>query len=86
LGKWYFEGEGKDCFSKLDGYAAVASPHQAFHQHGRDAVTAFRSGDASRGIDLIGKLEADSMEVLAALQRIAVAGEGDSSLLCHSPN
>lgn len=35
LGKWYFEGEGKDCFSKLDGYAAIANPHQAFHQHGR---------------------------------------------------
>ncbi|MDD5384868.1 MAG: methyl-accepting chemotaxis protein [Gallionella sp.] len=86
LGKWYFEGEGKDCFFKLDGYAAVANPHQAFHQHGREAVTAFRSGEPLRGIDLIGKLEADSMEVLAALERIAVAGEGDSSLLCHSPN
>jgi len=23
--------------------------------------------------------------VLAALERVAVAGEGDSSLLCHSP-
>ena len=86
LGKWYFEGEGKDCYSKLDGYAAVADPHRVFHQHGREAVAAFRSGEALRGIDLIGQLEADSMEVLAALERIAVAGEGDSSLLCHSPN
>jgi len=86
LGRWYYDGEGKDCFAKLDGYVAVANPHQAFHQHGREAVAAFRSGDSLRGIDLVGKLEADSMEVLAALQRIAVAGEGDSSLLCHSPN
>ena len=86
LGKWYFEGEGKDCFSKLDGYAAVANPHQSFHQNGREAVTAFRAGDPLRGIELVGKLEADSMEVLAALERIAVAGENDSSLLCHSPN
>jgi len=86
LGKWYFEGEGKDCFSKLDGYTAVANPHQSFHQNGREAVTAFRNGEALRGIDLVGKLESDSMEVLAALERIAVAGEGDSSLLCHSPN
>jgi uncharacterized protein YukE len=86
LGKWYFEGEGRDCFSKLDGYAAVANPHQAFHQHGREAVTAFRSGDFLRGIELVGKLEADSMEVLSALERIAVAGKGDSSLLCHTPN
>ena len=86
LGKWYFEGEGKDCFSKLDGYAAVANPHQSFHQNGREAVTAFRNGEALRGIELVGKLEADSMEVLAALERIAVAGENDSNLLCHSPN
>ena len=86
LGKWYFEGEGKECFSKLDGYVAVANPHQAFHQHGREAVTASRSGESLRGIELVGQMEADSMEVLAALERIAVAGEGDSSLLCHSPN
>jgi len=86
LGKWYFEGEGKDCFSKLDGYAAVANPHQTFHQNGREAVTAFRNGEVLRGIELIGKLEADSMEVLAALERIAVAGENDSSVLCHSPD
>jgi len=86
LGKWYFEGEGRDCFSRLDGYAAMANPHQLFHQHGREAVTAFRSGDSPHGVELIGQMEADSMEVLAALERIAVAGEGDSSLLCHSPD
>jgi Methyl-accepting chemotaxis protein (MCP) signalling domain/Chemoreceptor zinc-binding domain len=84
LGKWYFEGEGRDCYSKLDGYAAVASPHQAFHQHGREAVTMYRSGDAVHGLDLVGKLEADSMEVLAALERIALAGENDGSVLCNS--
>ena len=86
LGKWYFEGEGKECFSKLDGYAAVASPHQAFHQHGREAVETFRSGEALQGVELVAKMETDSMEVLAALERIAVSGEGDSSVLCHSPD
>ncbi|HZW24709.1 MAG TPA: methyl-accepting chemotaxis protein [Gallionella sp.] len=86
LGKWYYEGEGRDCFSRLDGYAAVAAPHQAFHQHGKEAVSAFRSGNALRGMELVEKMEAASMEVLSGLERIAVAGEGDSSLLCHSPN
>lgn len=84
LGKWYFEGEGRDCFAKLDGYAAIANPHQAFHQHGREAVTAFHSGEALRGMELVKKLETASMEVLSGLERIAVAGEHDSSLLCHS--
>ncbi len=55
LGKWYFSGEGKECFSKLDGYAAIDVPHQAVHQHGREAVTAFRSGDPLRGIELVGR-------------------------------
>ncbi|BCK86675.1 hypothetical protein MIZ01_0441 [Sideroxyarcus emersonii] len=84
LGKWYFEGEGKDCYSRLDGYTAVANPHQSFHQHGKDAVAAFRAGEALRGMELVARMEADSMEVLGGLERIAVAGERDSDLLCHS--
>jgi Methyl-accepting chemotaxis protein (MCP) signalling domain/Chemoreceptor zinc-binding domain len=86
LGKWYFEGEGKDCYSQLDGYAAVANPHQSFHQHGKEAVAALRAGEPLRGMELIARLEAESMEVLAALERIALAGETDSSLLCNSPS
>jgi hypothetical protein len=86
LGKWYYEGEGKDCYSKLDGYAAIANPHQAFHQHGKEAVTQFRSGNRMQGMELVAKLEAASMEVLSSLERIAEAGEGDNSLLCHSEN
>ncbi len=85
LGKWYFEGEGKECFAKLDGYQAVANPHQNFHQNGKDAVSAFHAGDPLRGMELVAKMEADSMAVLASLERIAIAGEGDNSLLCHSP-
>ena len=77
LGKWYFEGEGRDYFSKLDGYAAIASPHQAFHQHGKEAVAAFRAHEALRGMELVKKLEAASMEVLSGLERIAVAGSGN---------
>lgn len=84
LGKWYFEGEGRDCFSKLDGYTAIANPHQAFHQHGRESVTAFHEGDPLRGMDSVKKMETASMDVLNGLERMAVAGEGDSSLLCHS--
>ena len=84
LGKWYYEGEGKECFSKLDGYFAVANPHQAFHNHGREAVSEFRSGNALKGMELVARMEAESMEVLASLEKIAIAGEGDNSLLCHA--
>jgi hypothetical protein len=83
LGKWYFEGEGRDSCAKLDGYSAVANPHQSFHQHGKEAVAAFHSGDALGGMELVAKMEAESMEVLAALERIAVAGAAEYSLPSH---
>ncbi len=86
LGKWYYTGEGKDCYAKLDGYADVAKPHQTFHQHGKEAVEAFGAGNSLRGMKLVAEMEADSMEVLNALERIAVAGERDSNSLCKSPD
>jgi hypothetical protein len=77
LGKWYFEGEGK-LFSKLDGYAAIATPHEAVHHNGKAAVIAYRDGNGLRGMDLVGKMETASMEVLAALERVARASETGS--------
>ena len=85
LGKWYYDGEGRDCFSKLDGYREMEAPHRDFHESGRKAVDAFRRGKEREGLKLIAQLEAYSMDVLNALDRIAQAGEGDNSQLCHSP-
>ena len=34
-GKWYYEGDGRNCFSRLDGYTAMEAPHLAVHKHGR---------------------------------------------------
>ena len=74
LGKWYFDGEGKQ-FAKLDGYSAIATPHEAVHHNGKDAVIAFRSGDGVRGMDYVSKMETASMAVLDALEKIAKASE-----------
>lgn len=86
LGKWYYEGEGRECYSRLDGYRDVENPHRAFHDSGRRAVAAFREGDVQAGLEMMARFESESMEVLNALDRIAKAGENDSSLLCHSTN
>jgi hypothetical protein len=75
LGKWYYGGEGRDLYSKLDGYRDVEAPHQAFHSHGRAAVASFRDGNIQAGLDMMAKFETESMEVLSALDRIAEAGE-----------
>jgi len=84
LGKWYFTGEGKECFSKLDGYREMDAPHKAVHEYGRGALEAFGSGDAEQALALLAKTESASLEVLKSLDRVAKAGETDSSLLCHA--
>lgn len=84
LGKWYFEGEGKDCFSKLPGYREMDKPHQAVHVHGQSAVAAFHEGNISQSILEIKEMEASSMLVIQYLEDMAASGEKDSNLLCSS--
>jgi hypothetical protein len=75
LGKWYFEGEGKQCFSALSGYREMEEPHQRFHKHGVEAVTLFYSGQLQQGLEAIAKMEKASFQVLEALETIAVSGK-----------
>ena len=84
LGKWYYEGEGHACYSKLSGYAEMELPHKRFHDAGAAALHAFEAGEMVGCFARIGEMEADSHRVLEALERIAVSGEGDAALLCHA--
>lgn len=83
LGKWYFEGDGHDCFSRLPGFIEMDQPHQRVHTHGKAAVAAYYAGDHGTCIDETEKMEAASVEVLNHLESMAVAGENDTDLICH---
>ena len=82
LGQWYYEGDGKACFSKLPGYKEVEPPHKKVHERGQMAVAAYRSGDIEASVSQLAEMEGASMEVLAHLETMARAGEGDPSVLC----
>jgi hypothetical protein len=84
LGKWYYDGEGRSCFSKLPGYREMETPHKHFHDSGLDAVRAFRAGNYDQGFTAIGQMERASEEVLNCLERMAQSGESDPSILCKS--
>lgn len=84
LGKWYYEGEGRDCFSKLPGYKEIEPPHIAVHRHGVASVEAYRNGELATALDHLQQMESASMTVLQELDRMAASGEHDNSLLCHS--
>ncbi len=84
LGKWYFEGDGKDCFSHLPGYREMDLPHKQVHLHGKAAVDAYHAGDVEKAIVEVKSMEKTSHQVLNDLEIMAQSGETDSDLLCTS--
>jgi hypothetical protein len=82
LGKWYYQGEGQDCFSRLPGYREVESPHKRVHEEAIRALNAFSAGEQSLMLKAVTEMEQASMGVLAALEQMARSGEENSDLLC----
>jgi chromosome segregation ATPase len=83
LGKWYYQGEGVDCFSKLGGYKEVETPHMAVHRHAKEALDAFHLGNIHKGVDSLARMERASREVVTALEQIALSGEHNPAVLCQ---
>jgi hypothetical protein len=84
LGKWYYEGDGRDCFSRLPGYREIEPAHVRFHKQGVEAVRSFYAGQYDDGLDKILDLEQASLKVLEELEHMAAAGKSDPNLLCRS--
>jgi predicted nucleic acid-binding Zn-ribbon protein len=82
LGKWYYEGDGRDCFSNLAGYREIESPHIEVHHQGVLAVQHFHAGRHDQCLAALGRMEAASMLVLKNLETMAATGEGTPSVLC----
>jgi predicted nucleic acid-binding Zn-ribbon protein len=82
LGKWYYEGEGKVCFSQLDGYRSMEEPHAQVHRYGREALTAFYSGNFAGSVDAVARMEQASQSVLDCLERMAINGDSSPDILC----
>lgn len=84
LGKWYHQGDGHQCYSRLPGFREIEIPHTAVHRAGREALEALRGGDSRRGAEAIGRMEDASLGVVEALDRIAGEGEMKPELLRNS--
>ena len=48
LGKWYFEGNGKDKFGKCSSYTKMATPHKAVHDNIQKAVQCVVEGTCTQ--------------------------------------
>ncbi|MDR9498256.1 MAG: methyl-accepting chemotaxis protein [Hydrogenovibrio sp.] len=82
LGQWYYQGEGADCYRKLDGYADLEAPHQEVHELAKRILELKAMGDYDQAWSKVRQLEAASDQVATALNRIADSGEANAAILC----
>lgn len=82
LGKWYFEGEGVDCFSQLPGYHEIASPHKTVHEQGAKALEAFYAQDKGLTLSALAMMEQASTDVVNNLERMVTAAEENPEIIC----
>ena len=75
LGKWFYEGDGKDCFSRLPAYSQIENPHKDVHAHGRSAVDCYYADDFDGAVNRLGQMEQASGLVLQHLESLALQGE-----------
>ncbi|MDD2448803.1 MAG: methyl-accepting chemotaxis protein [Sulfurimonas sp.] len=48
LGKWYFDGKGKEDFGKCSSYQALASPHKEVHDNIKKAIECVKEGTCAK--------------------------------------
>ncbi|MBK7767482.1 MAG: CZB domain-containing protein [Sulfuritalea sp.] len=80
LGKWYYEGDGRECFSKLDAYARIEAPHKQVHAAGREAVGHYLAGQHQSAVRGVEAMEQASAITLQELENLALQGEGEGCL------
>ncbi len=82
LGQWYYGGDGRACFSRLDGYTDMEIHHKAVHSHAREGLEHMAADDFQAGLSSLEKMESASRSVVDCLDRMARAGDANKSALC----
>ena len=78
LGKWYYEGVGRECCSHISAFRNLEQPHKEVHDYGIEAITRHRKGENEKAIDALEKMERASLKVMENLEEIAVTLQAGS--------
>ncbi|MEJ7137906.1 methyl-accepting chemotaxis protein [Amphibiibacter pelophylacis] len=78
MGKWYYEGDGRQCYSQLDGYRSIEAPHIRVHRHGRQALVLLEQGQADQAIADLEAMESASGDVVDGLERMAASHQAQN--------
>jgi len=85
FGKWYYQGDARQCYEGLKGYQEVERFHKDVHALARKALDAHQENAHSEGVQLLAKMEKASQGVLSSLDKMMdeVAKNGDQFCQQH---
>ncbi|MCM8564327.1 CZB domain-containing protein [Thauera linaloolentis] len=70
LGQWYYDGEGRERFAGLAGYAELEAPHRAVHVHAQRAVALHAQSRLEEALAELQAMERANLTVMRGLDRI----------------
>ncbi|WP_068638513.1 methyl-accepting chemotaxis protein [Thauera butanivorans] len=70
LGQWYYDGEGRERFAGLPGYAELETPHRAVHVHALRAVELHAQGRLEDALTELQAMESANLTVMRGLERM----------------
>jgi hypothetical protein len=68
LGKWYYEGLGKELFSEMVSFGRLEKPHQEVHNFGKQALDALRDNQPDLAYSCLEKMEGAADRVITELE------------------
>ena len=74
LGKWYYEGEGKQEFAGKPGFREMEEPHKAVHTNAAKAVELYRAGDYPAALQALTAMENANLTVMNYMARMVGGG------------
>ncbi|MGC9387166.1 MAG: CZB domain-containing protein [Hydrogenovibrio sp.] len=82
LGQWYYQGEGVQCYSQLQGYRDLEAPHREVHLQAKQVVDLYLAGDFESMESALQKMEAASQSVQDCLEKMVEDAEKRPDILC----
>lgn len=71
LGKWYYQGAGRERYSHCNSFSSIEKPHEKVHTSGLAAVRAAQDGDIKLASQHLSAMEKASLEVADSLDRLS---------------
>lgn len=71
LGKWYFEGDGRQHYSDSSNFRQLDEPHKGVHDSGLAALSLMDQERCNEALDSLTKMEQSSSRVLDLLSRMS---------------